>query len=258
MPATSRISRGRAPSDAATSSPSASRSSGRIKHDREHEADDEVRPDDPQSPQPLRRQSAGDEEQRRLDAVRIGDHDRRSSPRRTARRSRCRRGSAGRCRRRSAPVQAIAKTMPAASRPKKARRPAAARSSRGRRSGSGPRRSPRRRSRRSCPARPAGWRARPAAARPRRRARRRRAIASTSAAGAGRARSCAAARGWFAGQRVDDVGRRYAHGGEGQRGDERRRERGRRDCHHGQRPQHGHPLRRNFVRTSRMIRPASV
>ena len=59
-------------------------------------------------------------------------------------------------------------------------------------------------------------------------------------------------------QRVDDVGRRHAHGAEGERGDEPRRERGRRDRHHGQRPQHGHPLRRNFVRTSRMIRPASV
>ena len=75
--AVSRTRRGWPPSEAATSSPSASRSSGRISSRREHEPDRHVRPDDLERAPPLRGQAAGEPEDRGLHAVAVGHHQRR-------------------------------------------------------------------------------------------------------------------------------------------------------------------------------------
>ena len=75
--AVSRTRRGRPPSEAATSSPSASRSSGRISSRREHEPDRHVRPDDLERAPALRGEAAGEPEDRGLHAVAVGHHQRR-------------------------------------------------------------------------------------------------------------------------------------------------------------------------------------
>ena len=76
--ASSRIWRGRPPSEAATSSPSASRSSGRIQAERQHEADEHVGPHDAQRrPHPSEVESPpASQKIADLHAIAVGHHQR--------------------------------------------------------------------------------------------------------------------------------------------------------------------------------------